>query len=149
VRFFCLALASLLISACAATGPLYEELPPPPDGYARIVIYRAYAFASGAHSSPFEIDKKHVADLRNDGYTYVLVRPGAHTLHCGGKDIAIDVAARGTYYFRYQVSMGTLVMAGAVPFVVNSAAASSVEYDAVKQEISSMHYQAPVLERLD
>src|SRR5215469_6255181 len=95
-----------LIASCAATGPLYQEPPPPPDGYAQVVIYRVSSIASGAHSSPFEIDKQHVADLNIDGYTRFLVRAGGHTLHCGGRDIPLDAQSGATYYFRYKVSPG-------------------------------------------
>ncbi len=97
---------ALTASSCTATGPLYQEPPPSPDGYAQIVIYRVSSIASGAHSLRFEIDKKHVAGM-------------------------------------------PFLMPGGVPFVVNSGAARSVEYEAVRQEITTMHFQAPAIDRLD
>jgi len=140
--------AGFLFYGCMSVGPLYEDPPPPPDGYAQIVIFRVSAVTGGAHSNRFTIDNTHIADLHHNGYTHFLVRPGAHVLN----GLKIDAAAGSTYYFRYMVRPGLPKPGGTFPvlfLVLNDPAISQVSYEEAKQDITDRRFEAPTVERLE
>lgn len=73
--------AALLLVGCSATGPLYQQAAPPESGELSIVnIYRPDRFLSGGVSYRLFIDDKKLVNLKNNGYSRVLVPPGRHTL---------------------------------------------------------------------
>lgn len=69
---------TLLLSACAATGPGYQAAPLPGNDQARVYIYRVNTFVAGGRDAYFYVDKKNVADLSVAGYTWFHVPAGEH-----------------------------------------------------------------------
>ncbi|MFZ6642757.1 DUF2846 domain-containing protein [Undibacterium sp. TC4M20W] len=70
---------SILLTACAASGPIYQAAPPPAENHARVYIYRVNTFAAGGRDAYFYVDKKNIADLSVEGYTWFHVPAGEHT----------------------------------------------------------------------
>jgi len=73
----------LAITGCAAKGPLFTEPESPPEGYARVVIYRETGISGAAWAHNYYIDRTLVAELRVGGYTTLVVKPGAHLFQYG------------------------------------------------------------------
>tara|TARA_B100000315_G_scaffold38335_1_gene32995 strand:+ start:724 stop:1239 length:516 start_codon:yes stop_codon:yes gene_type:complete len=75
-RSLCLcAVAVLLISGCAATGPAYTELkstiPSLEAGKARLYFLRESAFMGSAIAARIQVNGIKVVDLYNDGFIYM------------------------------------------------------------------------------
>ena len=136
-----LGLVAFVAGCASATGPVYEEPPSPPEGYAEVIVYRVPALASGAHSLPLQIDGTPVAKLDMKGYTRVLLRPGVHSFNQlrGAK-----VAAGSIYYFRCEA--GT-----AFPTIIpgTSGEFTLVPAETAKQEIAGYHFQPPQIDKQD
>lgn len=110
-----LVLSLLLLTGCAAQGPLFTHAPEPTSDNALIYIYRTPAFGLGGRDAYFYIDGKNIFDLSAEGYSYVYVSPGQHELTqkwpldvAGGKTIAwtIDVKPGQTRYFWFSAGAG-------------------------------------------
>jgi hypothetical protein len=72
------AVAFLFLSGCAATGPIFQPAPKPRSDQALLYIYRPASFYLGARVAHFEVDGRHVAELKNRGYTALYLTPGSH-----------------------------------------------------------------------
>lgn len=105
-----LLLISSLISACAATGPIYKPAENVDANKALVYVYRGPAFALGARSAYFYVDGVNVFDLDQGGYSWVALSPGRHTLRqkwpvdvtMKAVEFEIDVRAGETRYFSFQ-----------------------------------------------
>ncbi|WP_448556824.1 DUF2846 domain-containing protein [Thalassotalea montiporae] len=73
IRIF---LLTILIG-CSASGPKFSPVNTNKDD-AVIYIYRVKNLASSFHSSDFYLDDKKVAELDNNGYSFVVVKPGIY-----------------------------------------------------------------------
>jgi Protein of unknown function (DUF2846) len=71
---------ALILSACAASGPLYEPAPLPAAAGALIYIYRPSGFALGGRDAYFYIDDVNVVDISNNGYSWLHLPAGEYTL---------------------------------------------------------------------
>ncbi|MFZ6870751.1 DUF2846 domain-containing protein [Undibacterium sp. Di27W] len=76
-RYFIL-LISILLTACAATGPAYQAARAPENGKALIYVYRVKSFALGGRDAYFYVDGKNIADLSVEGYTWFQIPAGEH-----------------------------------------------------------------------
>lgn len=103
------AAALLLLSACAATGPVFEPVAAPARGYAVVYVYRPDRAPVSEAPASLYIDNVRFASLWTNGYTVLhlparqftlrqdwpMVKDDAQTIRV---PLALD--AGGTYYYR-------------------------------------------------
>ena len=109
----------LLVSGCAATGPMYETPPLPPEGFATLIFYRMPTGYGGAYAVELQIDdREKVASVNEKGYTVVLLRsrerPYLIGLTNAYRGIPVPVRAGETYFVRYAASPPALSLYGGV-----------------------------------
>ena len=79
-RSLCL-LVAVVLGGCSATGPLFEPAPiPATSGKAIVNVYRPDLFRGGGVSYRLFIDGTKFVNLKNNGYSRILVPPGQHTI---------------------------------------------------------------------
>ena len=110
-------LALLLIVTCPAnaTEQAFAEAPPPPAGKALVYIYRPQNKLHNLRSGGFYIDLKRIVLLKDDGYTWLHLSEGTHTLEHRKTSNPNDERVGGkmlftggrTYYFRLEVGLGS------------------------------------------
>jgi hypothetical protein len=104
---------AVFLSACAATGPIYQPAPPPAQQDALVYIYRTDGFVLGARDAYFYVNDFNIIDLSNQGYTWFHVPAGNHTLKqkwpfdvsFGLNTLRINKEHRPsqTYYYRLEI----------------------------------------------
>ena len=109
-------LFALVISGCAATGPIYQAAPEPIETDALVYIYRPGAFAFSAQDAYFYVDGVNITDLTNEGYTWFHAPAGEHTLKQKWFGIFAKTLEkktnwlpRQTYFYRLEISTGLIV----------------------------------------
>ena len=143
-NIFCL-LAALLLPACVApsTAPTYSQAPAaaPREGVAVLYVYREYAEPT-AWKPTIYVDGKEVVSLPQQGFSWVYLSPGKHTLSSRWPRLAAvppvefsaDYAA-GTRYF-FEIS-GTSRMTGTsgitMHFKTTAQVKSAQEREAIQQ----------------
>lgn len=105
------AMALFALASCAS-GPKYADVPAPVvTDRSVVVVYRVFAMQGAAWTHGVFVDGRHVADLKNDGFTRFSVAPGRHQISVGTKSKPsrhageIEMAAGQTYYFGEHPSM--------------------------------------------
>ena len=104
-----LLLATALLSACSATGPLYQPPPAAPPGHATVVIYREWFNRGSVWRQHWFIDGEEKASLYGNGYTHFVVPAGTHVLSSfkdpANASLKLDgyFAAGETYFFKYDI----------------------------------------------
>ena len=108
LRLFSIA-AVLLLSACAASGPVFEPVPAPARGYAVVYVYRPDRAPVSDAPATFYIENVKFASLWSNNYTVVHLPARQFTLRQDWpmvKDVTatlrVPVApqAGATYYYR-------------------------------------------------
>jgi hypothetical protein len=109
------AIAALCLSGCIASGPLYQDAPPPVAGKALIYVYRVRGLAFGLRQTWFYVDDVEVGELDGQGYTWAYVPAGVHRLKqewpidvTFGRttDLVVNWEAGKTYYYRLETGIG-------------------------------------------
>lgn len=140
----------VIVAGCAAKGSLYTTPDPPPDGYARVVIYRPGKLVGAAYSHSCYIEGTLVAELRVRGYTTLLVKPGFRLFHYH-RDPDIDLLANkidleaGNIYYIKEEQPTTWFFATPV-YEIHF---SLVPPDQAAKEIRLCRYQPPVVDVFD
>jgi hypothetical protein len=145
MKYVALPLAALSLFGCVATGPLYKDAPPPPEGKALVYIYREQGVALVGRQTWFYVDDVEVGELDNQGYTWAYVPAGLHTLKQEwplditlGRttDTTIDLQAGQSYYYKLRT---------AASFGYNTVSAAweiaNISPRIGNFEISQYHYQ--------
>ncbi len=70
----------VIISGCAATGPVYTEYKNVNSEQSLLYIYRPNGFGLGALDSAFDLDDKFLTKLNNNGYSVHVLKPGKYNL---------------------------------------------------------------------
>jgi len=106
----CLALA---LAACAS-GPDYEayssQLPSLDPAEGRIFVYRTEKFGL-ANQPPVELDGEEVGEAVPEGFFYIDVPPGEHTITCETevtRSAVVVVEPGETYYVRLNAKLGVI-----------------------------------------
>ena len=95
---------ALLVSGSALAD--YQSPPALEGDYARITFYRPSSMQGAAWANPYCIDGQKVAELRNKGYTSVLVKAGAHRVYfcraaaADALTLNVNFVAGTEYYLR-------------------------------------------------
>lgn len=147
---------AILITGCAAKGPIYSSPDLAPIDYAQVIVYRAKGFTGQAWSHHYFIDRNKVATLRTGGYTQLLVSPGKHFIHHGATasydGLRLDLEFEGgfTYFFREGKKLE-----GLVPYSGNgeqlfvdihtSDSFMLIEQDEAEKELATYRYQEPLV----
>lgn len=104
---------ALGLGACA-TGPDYDEyrdnLPDLAPGEGRIFVYRTAMFGL-ANQPSVELNGETVGEAVPEGFFFVDVSPGAHTITCETevtRSAEVEVEAGGTYYVRLNAKLGVV-----------------------------------------
>jgi hypothetical protein len=143
-----LGLAAMLLLALAgcASGPRYADVPAPVAAdRAIVVVYRAFSMQGAAWTHGVFVDGRHVADLKNDGFTRISVAPGEHQISTGTKSkpirIAdkIDMIAGQTYFFGEHPSM--------MAYVPQSL--ERVDQAKAQKWLKGMNFQPPLVPVID
>ena len=105
----------MILSACSATGPMYQAASPPMQDQALIYIYRLPNTQFTARRIHFFLDGAEVAQLNQEGYTRLYVQAGPHILAekwpwdaaPGVKptQMSVNWAAGTTYYYEFNTQM--------------------------------------------
>lgn len=123
VLYLCITLVfALLLVACASAppepvGPAFEKTANPTEGTALVYIFRAYHDENGARAWPvIFINGQRVAELRQNRYTWLSLKPGSYSLTTENVGwagwfgswgtINLEVAAGKSYYIGYVVTTG-------------------------------------------
>lgn len=72
--------ALTLLTACSATGPVFERMPPPQEGKALLYFYRPDTHAFSARVLNVSIDSTPWVKLNNNAYAVKYVSPGEHSI---------------------------------------------------------------------
>lgn len=128
----------VLLSACAATGPLYSEvaasIPPVPANKGRVYFFRPDTMFGAAVTSDIRLNGMVVGKSERGSFFYADQAPGKCTVATSTeveKQLTFVLDPGQTRYVRTSVSMGALV--GRVnPELVNA--------DEAKAEIAELHY---------
>jgi hypothetical protein len=138
----------LALAACAASGPLFVEAPPPHAGEARVYVYRVSSLAIGGRDARFFVDGRRVFKLSSNGYSQFTVAPGKHELVqewpfevALGKTVRVpfEVQAGETKFFRFDVAAA---IGGAAHFDLRWTLVE-VPPDVARAEIADKNYQEP------
>ncbi len=73
-------LIAIVLSGCAATGPVFTPVAPPDPDSAVVYIYRERTFAFGARAAYFYVNDVNVFDLNADGYSWLTLPAGRYKL---------------------------------------------------------------------
>jgi len=78
-------IASTVLMGCTSApivdGPLFQALEPPPDGYARVYLFRpGFSQVSVGDTPALSINKNEVANLIYESYLSLALAPGTHTI---------------------------------------------------------------------
>lgn len=88
-------LLASLIAGCSATGSIYKPVDTIDSEHALIYIYRPGTYTLSAHKAEFEFDGDAVGSLSNNGYMYIVTKPGKHKLtHQWSKEFWTEVEER-------------------------------------------------------
>ena len=101
MKYFFICLVSILLVACATSGPKYTPAPEPPEGEALVYFLRGDVHYGGGYSTSFFVDDKEVAKLHDWGYSWIHLSAGMHEMKAGGVKHKIELEAGKTYYFEY------------------------------------------------
>jgi hypothetical protein len=147
--FISLSLASLL-SACTATGPIYQTPPSSKPGYATLVVSREEGAAGSARSHRYFVDKTLVAQLSPGGYTYLLVKEGSHRITYGTSGssllpILVPMQAGEIYYYMESME-GTGVTINKLYFRDAVRLLPRPEAEGI---LSTYRYSEPIVTQLD
>jgi hypothetical protein len=100
-------LVMLVVFLCSSAAWAEHQPPAALEGdYARLTIYRPSAWQGSAWANPYCVDGQTVAELKNNGYTWIQVKPGVHQLSfCRGGPsktltMSVNFKAGGEYYLR-------------------------------------------------
>lgn len=141
-------IVALCVFGCVATGELFKEAPPPPEGKALIYIYRGSGIAFSVPSAVFYVDGVKTAELNIGGYTWLYVPVGSHTLRQEwafgeGSDQTLEISANWeagkVYYYSFNTDWGH-----AFPYKVVHWALLPVEPEQARPEIAKYHYQPAI-----
>ena len=109
-------LALALLQGCAATGPKGVEMASAmssiPDGFGRIVFFRANSVAGAAVQPEIRLDGQVVGQSKPGGFFYVDAAPGRHKASASteaSSEVEIQVLPGQTQYVRSAISMGFVV----------------------------------------
>jgi len=69
-----------VLSACSATGPIYQSAPAPSDTDALVYIYRPEGQTLRLRDSYFYVNGINIADLSPEGYTWFHVPAGSYSI---------------------------------------------------------------------
>jgi hypothetical protein len=121
------------------------EAPPPSSGKSLVYIYRPSSFTLGARTAYFYVDGIKVANLLNNGYTWLYLPAGSHEFHQEWPEGAafgitlggvINLEQNHTYYLR-------LASSGAGTNHTRWEFRAQPRDSAIKQ-IAECRYQAPL-----
>jgi len=105
---------TLFLGGCAATGPVFEDAPPPGTTDALVYIYRTNTGGHGARDAYFYVDNVNIGDLSKNGYTWFRIPAGeytlkqkwpADTLWLSTPEQKVKWSAGQTYYYRFRTSL--------------------------------------------
>tara|TARA_R110002072_G_scaffold264493_2_gene423266 strand:+ start:218 stop:661 length:444 start_codon:yes stop_codon:yes gene_type:complete len=104
-----LLLTILMLNACVATGPAFQELAEPISDKAVVYIFRQSKFAGSGNSPELIIDKKTIGSLPNGGYFETILDAGNHRLeiqfgsptHIANIGRSISVEVGRLYFYEY------------------------------------------------
>jgi hypothetical protein len=137
---YALVLFTILLSACAS-GPYFQQAPPPPSGKALIYLYRLDTWPEFNSRAYFDINNTNVAALSANSYTWIYLPEGNYRLEQrldlrGEAVLDRDFSARAgsTYYFRLNVETGAREVGRRL---------ANVTAFAPVQEISNCRFQPP------
>ena len=109
---------ALVLSACAASGPIYQAAPEPKETDALVYIYRPSIFNSGGlqtYDASFSVNEVNVVRLSVEGYSWFHIPAGDYKLtqgwsrlSGGGDKLAINAKwlPRQKYYYRFETYSG-------------------------------------------
>lgn len=105
-----------LLQGCAATGPKGVEMAATmgaiPEGYGRIVFFRANSVVGAAVQPEIRLDGQVVGQSKPGGFFYVDAAPGRHKASASteaSSEVELQVLAGQTQYVRSAISMGFVV----------------------------------------
>jgi len=138
IRSMMLSAVLLVLTGCAATGPLYKDvaasIPPVPAGKGRIFFYRSDTIFGAAMTSDIRLNDKVVGRSERGSFFYVDTMPGNYAVATSTeveRRLTFTLATGKTRYVKTTVSMGALV--GRInPELVNA--------DVGKSDIQELHY---------
>jgi len=115
VKMLLLVVAAVLVQACSAPGPVFEQRLMQ-DNSAVLYVYRAKRFKGGGVYPYIYVDGEMKAPLKNGGYLAFDLEPGRHKIEAIGRDWKWDLPAKSVelvaragkdYYIRldYNVSI--------------------------------------------
>ncbi len=111
-KFYLLALTSLFLSACGATGSHFTEMTPPAEGKGKIYVYRPSSmFGGGVHYNVHANDAL-IGDIRNGGYLSAELEPGNYEVWGkteARRSVTIPLRANEIQCVKAGVGMGAFV----------------------------------------
>lgn len=109
-RFVWGVLCLLILSACAATGPIFTSVEPPSDSQATVYIYRSHYFANRNSYPHVYLNNEQKDPIKDEGYLVYRVSPGKTALEIRGNmwnwptsvllKLEPNLEAKKIYYFR-------------------------------------------------
>ena len=95
-----LLIITALLTACA-TGPIYQDAPPPVDEAALIYFMRGDITYGGGYKTSFSVNDREVTRLYDDGYSWIHLNPGVYYIQAKGKELKLNIESGKTYYIKY------------------------------------------------
>ena len=80
-KWFFPVVLTILLSGCAASGPMFANAPHLSQGESGVYVYRTkHMLAGKGLAAKVYVDGKPLGKLRDNGYLYQKLSPGAHTI---------------------------------------------------------------------
>jgi hypothetical protein len=99
----------IFITGCAASGPLYQEIPSyEKSEKSPLIIFRRDQFSGGAKCSIVRVDGEEIGKLSNAGFLRYWVSPGEHKISVrigNGLELNGNAVVGETSYFEYAISL--------------------------------------------
>ena len=138
----------VLLSACGASGPVYQPAPQAAPSQAIIYVYRPKTLFNWGGSPGVHLDGKLMFDIRAGGYVKLDVTPGPHRVEVKGRlllddwypgPVGREVNAEGgkTYYLRIR-PVGTVNSMGDSVMVNSGAEFIELPAELAEPELSAM-----------
>lgn len=110
IKRWVLALLCLLLSACAATGPIFTSIEAPSDSEATVYIYRMHYYANRNSYPHVYLNNQQRDPIKDEGYLVYRVPPGKTAVEIRGNmwnwpmsvplKLEPNLEAKKVYYFR-------------------------------------------------
>jgi hypothetical protein len=104
-RLFLVLVCVIIVGCSTNDGRPYSPPPPPPEGKVLVYLMRTNVVYGSAYPTIFFVNDSAVTEMKDWGYSWVYVSPGAHKFSAGrtskGVNFSIVVAPGRDYFVEY------------------------------------------------